>query len=89
MSAKSSYFRIKSRPSIALYGKKGMFLQQKKDPQEEYLKRFRLPGEAGFGLYDSQDYGLLTLVGGGRRQRPRGAGDAGSRGLRRLLRRAL
>ena len=39
VSVKSSYFRAKERPSFIIYGKKGMFVKEKKDKQEEHLKR--------------------------------------------------
>ena len=38
VSVKSSYFRVKSRPSFIVYGKKGMFEKYSKDRQEEHLK---------------------------------------------------
>nr|WP_314464420.1 Gfo/Idh/MocA family oxidoreductase [uncultured Clostridium sp.] len=60
ISVKSSYFRIKSRPSFIVYGKKGMFVKEKKDRQEEYLKMFYMPGSAGFGIDRPEDYGTLT-----------------------------
>lgn len=40
VSVKSSYFRVKSRPSFIVYGKKGMFEKYSKDRQEEHLKLF-------------------------------------------------
>jgi predicted dehydrogenase len=49
VSVKSSYFRIKERPSFIVYGKKGMFVKQTKDRQEEHLKLFYMPGQPDFG----------------------------------------
>ena len=43
VSVKSSYFRVKERPSFVVYGKKGMFIKQSKDRQEEHLKLFYMP----------------------------------------------
>lgn len=56
---KSSYFRVKSRPSITVYGMKGMFIKEIKDKQEEHLKMFVMPGEPGFGEDQPQEYGTL------------------------------
>lgn len=60
ISVKSSYFRIKERPSFVVYGKKGMFVKAKKDRQEEHLKMFYMPGSPGFGEDDLEHYGVLT-----------------------------
>lgn len=60
VSVKSSYFRIKERPSFVVYGKKGMFVKQTKDRQEEHLKVFYMPGEPGFGEDTLDHYGVLT-----------------------------
>ena len=62
VSVKSSYFRIKERPSFVLYGKKGMFIKAKKDKQEADLKKFYLPDHEDFGLDLPQDYGTLTYI---------------------------
>ena len=60
VSVKSSYFRIKERPSFVLYGKKGMFTKTKKDRQEADLKHFYMPYEHDdFGLDTPADYGTL------------------------------
>ena len=59
ISVKSSYFRIKSRPSFVVYGKKGMFIKEKPDRQEEHLKLFYMPSHADFGLDRPEDYGTL------------------------------
>ncbi|WP_124059270.1 Gfo/Idh/MocA family oxidoreductase [Vaginisenegalia massiliensis] len=60
VSVKSSYFRIKERPSFVVYGKQGMFVKAKKDRQEADLKRFYMPTQADFGLDQPEDYGVLT-----------------------------
>lgn len=60
VSVKSSYFRIKERPSFVVYGKKGMFIKESKDRQEEHLKIFLMPGTPGFGEDTLQHYGTLT-----------------------------
>ncbi|WP_373471209.1 Gfo/Idh/MocA family oxidoreductase [Carnobacterium alterfunditum] len=62
VSVKSSYFRIKSRPSFVLYGKKGMFTKQEKDRQEEHLKLFYMPTNPDFGIDTPDHYGTLTYV---------------------------
>lgn len=60
VSVKSSYFRVKERPSFIIYGKKGMFVKQTKDRQEEHLKQFYLPTNADFGKDTPNHYGILT-----------------------------
>ena len=61
VSVKSSYFRIKSRPSFVVYGKKGMFEKYDKDRQEADLKKFYLPmGHSDFGMDAPENYGTLT-----------------------------
>ena len=62
VSVKSSYFRIKPRPSFVVYGKRGMFIKEKKDRQEEHLKLFYMPGQPDFGLDRPEDYGTLTYL---------------------------
>jgi len=62
VSVKSSYFRIKERPSFALYGKKGCFVKETKDRQEEHLKLFYMPGNKDFGVDTLSHYGLITYV---------------------------
>lgn len=57
---KSSYFRIKSRPSFVVYGKKGMFVKETKDRMEEHLKMFYMPDQDGFGIDLPEHYGTLT-----------------------------
>lgn len=60
ISIKSSYFRIKERPSFIVYGKKGMFVKVKKDRQEEHLKLFYMPNHEDFGVDLLEHYGVLT-----------------------------
>lgn len=60
VSVRSSYFRIKSRPSFAVYGKKGCFIKQTIDRQEEHLKLFYMPDHADFGLDLPEHYGTLA-----------------------------
>lgn len=62
ISVKSSYFRIKERPSFVVYGKKGMFVKQTKDRQEEHLKLFYMPNHDDFGIDLPEHYGVLTYV---------------------------
>ena len=60
VSIKSSYFRVKPRPSFVVYGTKGMFVKESMDRQEEHLKLFYLPGNPGFGIDLPEHYGTLT-----------------------------
>lgn len=60
VSVKSSYYRIKKRPSIVIYGKQGMFTKLTTDRQEEHLKLFYMPNNEDFGLDEPRDYGVLT-----------------------------
>lgn len=62
VSIKSSYFRIKERPSFVVYGKKGMFVKQSKDRQEEDLKHFYMPSNPDFGQDNPEHYGVLTYI---------------------------
>ncbi|KZE72528.1 NAD(P)-dependent oxidoreductase [Paenibacillus jamilae] len=63
VSIKSSFFRLKERPSFVVYGKKGVFIKQTKDRQEEHLKLFYLPtGHSDFGLDQPEHYGILTYL---------------------------
>lgn len=62
VSVKSSYFRLKERPSFVVYGKKGMFVKHTKDRQEEHLKLFYMPENADFGIDLPEHYGTLTYV---------------------------
>lgn len=62
VSVKSSYFRIKERPSFVVYGKKGCFVKEKKDRQEEHLKLFYMPENKDFGVDTLEHYGVLTYV---------------------------
>ena len=59
VSVKSSYYRIKERPSFVIYGKKGMFIKEKKDKQEEHLKLFYMPHHNDFGLSKWRLWSLL------------------------------
>ena len=60
VSVKSSYFRVKSRPSFVVYGKKGMFEKYDKERQETDLKKFYLPaGHPDFGQDTPEQYGTL------------------------------
>ncbi len=58
-SVRSSYFRVKARPSMVVYGMKGMYIKEDKDKQEEHLKLFVMPGEPGFGEDKPSEYGTL------------------------------
>lgn len=62
VSVKSSYFRLKERPSFVVYGKKGCFVKQTKDRQEEHLKLFYLPDHEDFGVDLPEHYGILTYI---------------------------
>lgn len=62
VSIKSSYFRLKERPSFVVYGKKGVFTKVTKDRQEEHLKLFYMPDHANFGVDLPQHYGALTYM---------------------------
>lgn len=62
VSIKSSFFRLKERPSFVLYGKKGVFIKQSKDRQEEHLKQFIMPDQPFFGIDEEDHYGVLTTI---------------------------
>lgn len=62
ISVKSSYFRLKERPSFVVYGKKGVFTKQTKDRQEEHLKLFYMPDQPGFGIDLPEHYGTVTYI---------------------------
>lgn len=62
VSVKSSYFRIKRRPSFVVYGKKGMFVKENADRQEADLKKFYMPDHQDFGLDTQDDYGTITYM---------------------------
>src|SRR5699024_1772167 len=62
VSIKSSYFRIKERPRFAVYGRKGCFIKQTEDRQEEHLKLFYMPHHSDFGLDELEHYGILTYL---------------------------
>ena len=59
VSVKSSYFRVKARPSFIVYGTKGMFEHYHKDRQEEHLKMFYMPDHADFGVDTPDRYGTV------------------------------
>ena len=60
VSIKSSYFRVKERPSFIVYGRRGMFVKAEKDRQEADLKKFYLPDHPDFGLDVPANFGTLT-----------------------------
>ncbi len=62
VSIKSSYFRLKQRPSFIIYGKKGVFEKYHKDRQEEHLKMFYMPTNKDFGIDLPEHYGTLTYI---------------------------
>lgn len=62
VSVKSSYFRMKERPSFVVYGKKGCFVKETKDRQEEHLKLFYMPNHKDFGVDTIKHYGVLTYI---------------------------
>lgn len=62
ISVKSSYFRIKERPSFVVYGKKGCFVKETKDRQEEHLKAFYMPNNKDFGVDTFAHYGVITYI---------------------------
>lgn len=62
ISIKSSFFRIVTRPSFVVYGKKGRFYKYDKDTQEDDLKKFYMPTNEDFGVDRPDQYGLLTYV---------------------------
>lgn len=59
VSVKSSYFRVKERPSFVVYGDRGYFIKESKDRQEEHLKQFYMPTNPDFGLDLPQHYGTI------------------------------
>lgn len=62
VSIKSSYFRLKERPSFVVYGKRGVFVKHTKDRQEEHLKLFYMPDQPDFGIDLPEHYGTLTYL---------------------------
>lgn len=62
ISVKSSYFRLKERPSFVVYGKKGVFVKETKDRQEDDLKHFYMPSNEDFGVDSPEHYGTLTYM---------------------------
>lgn len=59
VSIKSSYFRVKPRPSFELYGTNGVFIKETPDRQEEHLKLFYMPENEDFGVDLPNHYGTL------------------------------
>lgn len=60
VSIQSSYFRTHRRPAFCVYGKRGAFIKETPDRQEEDLKRFYLPmGHDDFGVDAPEQYGKL------------------------------
>ena len=62
VSVKSSYFRLKERPGFVIYGKKGCFIKETKDRQEEHLKLFYMPNNKDFGEDTLKHYGVITYI---------------------------
>jgi predicted dehydrogenase len=62
VSVKSSFFRLKERPSFIVYGKKGCFVKETKDRQEEHLKLFHMPYNKDFGVDTINHYGVITYI---------------------------
>lgn len=60
VSVKSSYFKVKPRPAIIAYGRKGMFIKRDTDRQEFDLKRFYLPDHEDFGLDAPVHFGIIS-----------------------------
>ncbi|MET3557347.1 putative dehydrogenase [Streptococcus rupicaprae] len=81
VSIKSSYFRVKPRPSFVLYGENGCFIKEGKDRQEEDLKRFYMPDQADFGLDRPSDYGILTYRSDGQYQEETWVSEVGDYSL--------
>ncbi len=61
VTASSSYFRMKQRPRITVYGKKGVFVKETDDRQEYDLKRFYMPtpDHPDFGADREEHFGTL------------------------------
>lgn len=60
VSVKSSYFRVKIRPSFEVYGLRGTFIKAEPDRQEADLRKFYLPfGHADFGIDLPEHYGTI------------------------------
>lgn len=60
VSIASSYFRVKRRPSVVVYGTRGTFLKDSADKQEQHLKMFCFPGSPDFGVDTPSEYGVLS-----------------------------
>ena len=59
VSLKASYFRVKPRPTFAVYGTRGCFIKETEDRQEEHLKLFYMPHNKDFGIDLPRHYGIL------------------------------
>ncbi len=57
VSVKTSFNRVQPRPSIVVYGRRGMFIKKEKDIQEEQLKNFYMPENANFGEEPRERHG--------------------------------
>lgn len=62
VSIRSSFYRLKSRPSFVVYGKKGMFVKETRDRQEEHLKYFYTLDNSDFGIDLPEHYGAITYL---------------------------
>jgi len=62
ISVSSSYYRLVPRPSFTVYGKKGVFIKETTDKQEEHLKMFYMPDNPDFGVDKPEEYGTLTYI---------------------------
>ncbi len=63
------------RPRFALHGSKGSFVKYGIDPQEAVLRAGGAPGDAGYGVEDERDWGVLTDADGQTRRVPSQIGD--------------
>ena len=59
VSVQSSYFRVKSRPSFEVWGRRGYFVKQDQDRQEADLKKFYMPNHSDFGIDLPEHFGTL------------------------------
>jgi scyllo-inositol 2-dehydrogenase (NADP+) len=71
----SSRLVIAARPRFALHGKAGNFVKYGLDPQEPWMRAGRSAAEAGYGVEDPAQYGMLTLADGTREAVPSEVGD--------------
>lgn len=63
------------RPRFALHGKKGNFFKYGLDPQEPWMRAGKSATEAGYGVEDPAQYGVLALADGTRETVPTERGD--------------